>query len=162
MFLPFLAIALVLGGCSNLPFMQPSLEDQLVGDWEAVACQLNLKTEDGDAKSRIIDVSEGEWESRVNRTPPQMSYYEDHRYTSAYIALIDQSGRQVRDSVKQNGTWRIMGDTLEIREPSLSVPLSYFTMKFEGDRLELNSLMDIDGDGDKDDHYWMLMRRRKR
>lgn len=137
------------------------LETALVGDWEAVASQLVINTEGRTERSRSIDVSEGEWESRVNRTPPQMTYFQDHRYQSFYISLIDAEGRQVQDTVRQSGTWQLHGDTLLIHEPNLSVPDSRFVLRIDGDKLELSAMMDIDADGDEDDKYWMQQRRRK-
>ena len=136
------------------------MEQALVGDWEAVATQLVINTEGRTQQSRSIDVSEGEWESKANRTPPQMTYFQDHRYHSQYISLIDQTGRQVTDTIKQDGTWQLHGDTLLIHEPNLSVPDSWFTLKIEGEILELTAMMDIDNDGDQDDKYWMRQRRR--
>lgn len=136
------------------------MEKALIGDWEAVATQLVINTEGRTQQSRSIDVSEGEWESKANRTPPQMTYFPDHRYHSQYISLIDQSGRQVTDTIKQDGTWQLSGDTLLIHEPNLSVPDSRFVLTINGEILELTSMMDIDNDGDQDDKYWMRQRRR--
>lgn len=136
------------------------VEKALIGDWEAVATQLVINTEGRTQQSRSIDVSEGEWEKKANRTPPQMTYFPDHRYHSQYISLIDQTGRQVTDTIKQDGTWQLSGDTLLIHEPNLSVPDSKFVLTITDGILELTSMMDIDNDGDQDDKYWMRQRRR--
>lgn len=151
----------ILSHCASPKSTTVNLEQALIGDWEAVSTQLIIHTEGQTQKSRTINVSEGEWESRMNRTPPQMRYMANHQYTSRYVSLIDNEGRQVHDTVAQSGTWSLQGDTLSIQEPNLSVPSSQFKLKLDQDRLELSSKMDIDGDGMADDEYWMLQRRRK-
>jgi hypothetical protein len=138
---------------------KPDLEQQLIGEWEGIATQLTIQSEGRTTRSRTISVSEGEWESKMSRTSPRMTYFADHRYESQYVSLVDQEGRQVQDTMRQSGTWVLKGDTLLIKEPQLSVPESEFKLVFKGNEVELSSVMDIDGDGDKDDTYWMLQRR---
>lgn len=154
------AVPLISSTCSK-PGVQASmsLEEALLGDWEGVATEIILHTEGRTERTRTITVSEGEWESRMNRTPPRMTYFADHRYRSMYVSLIDAEGRQVEDTVLQEGTWTLNGDVLFIKEPRLSVPESEFKVVLRGNQLELRSTMDIDGDGDVDDKYWMMQRR---
>jgi hypothetical protein len=148
-------------GCANPKSAENIVEKQLIGDWEAVAAQMTFNTEGGTVSSRSLTVSEGEWESHQNRTPPKMTYFADHRYSSKYVSLVGQEGEQVHDTVAQIGTWALHGDTLIIQEPNLSIATTKFTLKLDGDRLELSSTMDMDMDGAVDDTYWMLQRRRK-
>jgi uncharacterized lipoprotein NlpE involved in copper resistance len=154
-------IALIVSGCANSKSPSVHLEKQLIGNWEAVATQLTFTTEGREAGSRTINVSEGEWESRMSRTAPQMSYLADHRYTSMYVSLVDFEGRPARDTVAQKGTWALRGDTLVISEPNLSLTETRFKVKIDQDRLELSSTMDMDADGQVDDTYWMMQKRRK-
>jgi hypothetical protein len=155
-----LALTLCSSQCSNPQPSKPNLEQQLIGDWEGISTLLTINTEGRTERTRTISVSEGEWETKMNRTVPRMTYYADHRYQSMYVALIDPQGRQVQDTMRQSGTWTLRGDTLYLKEPQLSVPESEFKLTFKGKDLELSSTMDIDGDGQKDDSYWMLQRRK--
>jgi hypothetical protein len=155
-----LAVSLLSSQCSNPQPSKPNLEQQLIGNWEGVSTLLTINTEGRTARTRTISVSEGEWETKMNRTVPQMTYHANHSYQSVYVALIDPQGRQVRDTMRQSGTWTLRGDTLHLKEPQLSVPESEFKLTFKGNNLEISSMMDIDGDGEKDDSYWMLQRRK--
>ena len=159
--LVFLMIFLSLSRCANPKSDKPDLQQALIGDWTGVATQLTFQTEGRSQRSRTITVSEGEWETRMSRTAPQMTYFADHRYVSMYVSLVDFEGRQARDTVRQEGTWQLKGDTLAIKEPMLSVPETTFLLKFSGEEVELSSTMDMDGDGEVDDKYWMLQRKRK-
>ncbi|MEY3443103.1 MAG: hypothetical protein RLZZ519_1384 [Bacteroidota bacterium] len=159
--LVFLMIFLSLSRCANPKSAKPDLQKALIGDWDGVATQLTFQTEGRSQRSRTITVSEGELEQRMSRTTPQMTYFADHRYVSMYVSLIDFEGRQARDTMRQEGTWELKGDTLTIKEPMLSVPESSYLLKFKDNELELSCTMDMDGDGEVDDKYWMLQRRRK-
>jgi hypothetical protein len=152
---------ILLGNCASPKPAKPDFEKALVGDWDGIATQLTFQTEGRTQKSRTISVSEGEWETRMSRTAPKMTYFPDHKYVSMYVSLIDFEGRQARDTVRQEGTWQLNGDTLSIKEPMLSVPETTFLLKFNENELELSATMDMDGDGEVDDRYWMLQRRRK-
>lgn len=155
------SIALTWIACGAPKAVAGVQESDFVGEWEAVAIQLTFTTENGGPSSRNVNVSEGEWETHMNRTAPQIKYLADHRYTSWYLSLTDAEGRQTRDSVIQKGTWALKGDTLSLFEPNLSIPNSQFVVSTKGDRMELNSTMDMDMDGQADDKYWLMQRRKK-
>ena len=152
---------MLLSGCASPKPAKPDLEKALVGDWSGVATQLTFQSEGRTQRSRTINVSEGEWETRMSRTAPQMTYFADHRYVSMYVSLVDFEGRQARDTMRQEGTWQLKGDTLTIKEPMLSVPETTFMLTFKDNEMELAATMDMDGDGEIDDKYWMLQRKRK-
>lgn len=152
-----------LTGCAQTPSVpSTNYEQVLIGDWEAVATEIRFTSEAHTPNNdRTINVSEGEWETHFNRTPPRMHYAADHSYQSMYVSLVDFEGRQSSDTISQHGTWLVKGDTLTILEPSLSVPETKFKLKLIQDRLELSATMDMDGDGDVDDSYWLVQKRRK-
>lgn len=156
-----LTVMLLGSKCSNTNTQPPNREPQLIGEWAGVAALITIQSEGGSPQSRTISVSEDEWESKMNRTMPKMTYFADHRYRSWYVSHIDAEGRQVNDTMRQEGTWTLKGDSLFIREPKLSVPESAFKLAFKDNQVELESKMDIDGDGAQDDAYWMLQRRMK-
>src|SRR5688572_17896676 len=78
-----LVVLLLTGAKCDAPkSAQANLEQQLIGKWEGVSTLLTIESEGRTGKTRTISVGEGEWETRMNRTTPRMTYFADHRYQS--------------------------------------------------------------------------------
>lgn len=120
------------------------LKTLLPGKWETVAFKVNINTYQNTDSTFVLEVKGGEWEDKLQMRPIQTEYSARNRYQSNYHNLSDSLIRTER------GIWNIFGDTLMLISPEATYQ---YKVNWQGEMVELRSVLDWDGDGQEDDEY---------
>ena len=126
------------------------LEQQIVGEWTNVSMKVWVKTYNNSDTSFIVDISEENWEMKMNVKPIVTTIYENGTYMSEFRNSFDSL------IYKPEGTWLTDGDTLIMQDHQATYKYQIF---LDGDRAEFNSLIDWDNDGLADDEYQGVQRK---
>ena len=127
------------------------LEQEIVGEWTNVSMRIWVKTYNNSDTSFIVDITEENWDLKMNIKPIVTTIYEDGTYMSEFRNSFDSL---IYDNPK--GTWMLDGDTLIMQDTKGIYKYQIF---IDGDRAEFHSLMDWDGDGVADDEYTGVQRK---
>ena len=153
--LKFLAgfIALLLVSCD--PGENKEMEKQMLGEWRSLDLRLEMNTYQNKEGSKIFDVKEGEWETKMNIRPIVTYYKENGIYISEH--------RNLRDSLvfRPAGKWKIIGSELQLQDtfPELG-PVYIYTLTIQNNIAELKGVEDSDGDQQADDNYFGRLQRK--
>lgn len=128
------------------------LKTILPGSWEALSFRVQMNTFQNTDSSFILEVKAGEWENKLQMRPIQTEYSADNRYRSYSYNRSDSLIRTER------GIWNVFGDTLMLISPEATYQ---YQVIMKSDILEFKSLLDWDGDGQEDDEYIGIQKRRK-
>ena len=128
-----------------------ALEQEIVGEWTNASMRIWVKTYNNSDTSFIVDITEENWELKMNIKPIVTTIHEDGTYMSEYRNSFDSL---IYDNPR--GTWLIDGDTLIMEDGKATYKYQIF---IDGDRAEFNSLIDWDGDGVADDEYTGVQKR---
>lgn len=126
------------------------LEQEIVGEWTNVSMRVWVKTYNNSDTSFIVDISEDNWEMKMNVKPIVTTISSDGTYISEFRNSFDSL------IYKPEGTWLIDGDTLIMQDHQDSYKYQIF---IDGDRAEFKSLVDWDKDGKADDEYFGIQRK---
>ncbi|MCG8309545.1 MAG: hypothetical protein MI975_19270 [Cytophagales bacterium] len=126
------------------------LEREIIGEWTNVSMRVWVKTFNNSDTSFIVDISEENWEMKMNVKPIITAIYEDGTYVSEFRNSFDSL------VYRPEGTWLIDGDTLIMQDHQAIYKYQIF---IDGDRAEFNSLVDWDKDGKADDVYFGIQRK---
>lgn len=126
------------------------LEQEIVGEWTNVSMKIWVNTYNNSDTSFIVDISEDNWEMKMNVKPIVTIIYDDGTYISEFRNSFDSL------IYKPEGTWLIDGDTLIMQDHQATYKYQIF---LDGDRAEFNSLVDWDNDGKSDDDYKGVQRK---
>jgi hypothetical protein len=121
-----------------------NLKTALSGTWEAVSFRIQVNSLQNTDSSFVLEVKPGEWEKKLQIRPILTTYSTDNRYRSEYRSPADSLLRTDR------GMWNAFGDTLVL----ISAEATYqYQVIWRGDTAEFRSFLDWDGDGQEDDEY---------
>lgn len=126
------------------------LEQEIVGEWTNVSMKIWVNTYNNSDTSFIVDISEENWELKMNVKPIVTTIHDDGTYISEFRNSFDSL------IYKPEGTWLIDGDTLIMQDHQATYRYQIF---LDGDRAEFNSLVDWDNDGKLDDDYKGVQRK---
>ena len=118
------------------------LEQEIVGEWTNVSLKVWVKTYNNSDTSFIVDISEENWEMKMNVKPIVTTINADGTYESEFRNSFDSL------IYKPNGTWLLDGDTLIMEDHQATYKYQIF---LDGDRAEFNTVLDWDNDG------WQMM-----
>jgi hypothetical protein len=126
------------------------LEQQFVGEWSNVSMKVWVKTYNNSDTSFIVDITEENWELKMNIKPIVTTVYEDGTYISEFRNSFDSL------IYKPEGTWMIDGDTLIMEDHQEVYKYQIF---IDGDQAEFKNMVDWDKDGKADDEYFGVQRK---
>lgn len=126
------------------------LEQQFVGEWSNVSMKVWVKTYNNSDTSFIVDITEDNWELKMNIKPIVTTVYEDGTYMSEFRNSFDSL------IYKPEGTWMIDGDTLIMEDHQEVYKYQIF---IDGDQAEFKNMVDWDKDGKADDEYFGVQRK---
>ena len=126
------------------------LEEEIVGEWTNVSMRVWVRTYNNSDTSFIVDISEENWELKMNVKPIVTTIYEDGTYISEFRNSFDSL------IYKPEGTWLLDGDTLIMEDHQDTYKYQIF---IDGDLAEFNSNVDWDKDGKADDEYFGIQRK---
>ena len=126
------------------------LEQQFIGEWSNVSMKVWVKTYNNSDTSFIVDITEENWELKMNIKPIVTTVYEDGTYISEFRNSFDSL------IYKPEGTWMIDGDTLIMEDHQEVYKYQIF---IDGDQAEFKNMVDWDKDGKADDEYFGVQRK---
>lgn len=153
-------IAALLSACTD-PAPEPlqenkDLEKQVYGEWYSVALRLTMNSYNNQPGEKKFEVMPGEWEEKMNIRPISTFYKEDGTYNVAHYNFQDSL------IYAPAGRWKIIGDTIILRDTFPVPGLTYhYKVTINVDELEFRGIEDSDGDGQADDNYFGVQRRKK-
>jgi len=121
------------------------LEQDIIGEWTNVSMRVWVRTYNNSDTSFIVDISEENWELKMNIKPIITTIYEDGTYISEFRNSFDSL------IYKPEGSWLIDGDTLIMEDHQEVYKYQVF---IDGDVAEFKSKVDWDRDGRADDEYF--------
>ena len=124
----------------------------LPSSWEALSFRVQINTFQNTDSSFVLGVKAGEWEDKLQMRPIQTEYSADNRYRSYSYNRSDSLIRTER------GIWNVFGDTLMLISPEATYQ---YQVIVKSEILEFRSLLDWDGDGQEDDEYLGIQKKRK-
>jgi len=128
------------------------LEQDILGEWTNVSMRVWVRTYNNSDTSFIVDISEENWELKMNIKPIITTIYEDGTYTSEFRNSFDSL------IYMPEGTWLIDGDTLIMEDQQDVYKYQIF---IDGDLAEFKSKVDWDRDGKADDEYFGVQRKNR-
>ena len=128
------------------------LEQAIVGEWVNVSMRVWVKSYNNSDTSFIVDISEENWEMKMNIKPIVTTIYPNGTYISEFRNSFDSL------IYMPEGTWLTDGDTLLMQDHQATYKYQIF---LDGNRAEFNSLIDWDNDGLADDEYQGVQRKNK-
>lgn len=128
------------------------LKTTLPGTWETVAFRVNVKSVNNTDSTYLLEVNEGEWEKLLQMRPIQTIYQADNRFYSDYKNLSDSLLRTTR------GMWNVFGDTLMLISPDATYQ---YQVVLQADKAEFRARLDWDGDGQEDDEYVGIQKKKQ-
>lgn len=128
------------------------LEENFIGEWANVSMKVWVRTYNNSDTSFIVDITEDNWELKMNVKPIITTIREDGTYSSEFRNSFDSL------IYKPKGTWMIDGDSLIMEDHQEVYRYQIF---IDGDVAEFNSLVDWDKDGKADDEYFGVQRKNK-
>lgn len=126
------------------------LEQDIIGEWTNVSMRVWVRTYNNSDTSFIVDITEENWEMKMNVKPIVTTIYDDGTYISEFRNSFDSL------IYKPEGTWLIDGDTLIMEDHQ---DIYKYQIFIDGDRAEFNSHVDWDKDGMADDEYFGVQRK---
>ena len=128
------------------------LEQAIVGEWVNVSMRVWVKSYNNSDTSFIVDISEENWEMKMNIKPIVTTIYPNGTYISEFRNSFDSL------IYMPEGMWLTDGDTLIMQDHQATYKYQIF---LDGNRAEFNSLIDWDNDGLADDEYQGVQRKNK-
>ena len=125
------------------------LAKNLVGEWRNIHLKLDMQTFRNSDSNYVFEVSEQDWEKKMNIRPIRTFYREDGTYNSLHLNL--------RDSVVYNpaGTWKVVGDSLFMQDTfPVRAEVYRYKLRITNKLAEFTGVEDGDRDGKKDDLYF--------
>ena len=120
-------------------------EQAIIGHWKNKSIDVDMNTYNNSDTSFHVAVNEDNWKIKMNINPIVTEINEDGTFLTNYKDTLDNVFHQ------NKGTWYVDGDSLFlIDDDGISYP---YKMSFNGDILKMNTIVDYDGDGMKDDYY---------
>jgi hypothetical protein len=120
----------------------------LIGEWNNIYMKVDFYSEIHPDSGNVLEVDRDHWEEKLKIKPIRTFYRADSTWNSAHLNL--------HDSLVYNpsGKWWLEGDSLVMQQlfPSLDTTRYKFTLN--GDTASFECMIDLDGDGTKNDHYF--------
>lgn len=127
------------------------LKKELPGTWESVSLNVVINTVGNADSTEIFNVEEANWTRKLGMPPVKTKFFaEGNKYVREFRNLQGA----LTDTLR--GRWNVFGDTLMLIEPSATYQ---YVTDFKNGKLELNSMVDWDGDGEVDDEYKAIERK---
>ncbi len=128
------------------------LEKSIIGEWTNVSMRVFVHTFNNTDTSFMVDVTEDNWNQKMNIRPITTVIKADGTYFTEY--------RNSFDSLIYNpsGIWYMDGDTLIMKDRSNYYKYQVFV---DGNRAEFRNMVDWDYDGKKDDQYFGVQRKKE-
>ena len=151
----YLALALLMLGAGSCKQESEStevdLKSALPGTWESVSINVIVNSVNNTDSSYVFDVPEKLWTQKLGIRPIKTYYKEENNnYFSEYYDLKDSLINTTR------GKWYVFGDSLTLVTPEATYE---YEVSVNGGLGNFRSLMDWDGDGEKDDEYVGVQRK---
>ena len=126
------------------------LNREMPGTWEIVNIRVDIHSPEGQDTIIQFEIPENEWEPVYNVKPKRTYFEVDKRYREEF--------RSIRDSLisSNSGEWSVEGDSLFMTEADTSY---HYKVSVARGFADFRSLIDWDGDGEKDDDYFARHRR---
>jgi len=128
------------------------LEEEFIGEWTNVSLKVWVKSYNNSDTSFIVDISEDNWELKMNVKPIVTTIHEDGTYISEFRNSFDSL------IYRPKGTWMIDGDSLIMEDHQ---DIYKYQIFIDGDLAEFKSLVDWDKDGKADDEYFGVQRKNR-
>ncbi len=146
-------LIVILAGCSGkdkeghnqaLSFSSAS---NLIGKWEQVSATVETDALGKGKQGQIIEVDGLNWDEQMHVNTIRTFFKEDHTYMMEF--------RNAQDSLVnvQEGHWELTGDSLFLDQTRPKWASYEYKLSLDHQKVELQSILDWDGDGQKDDLY---------
>lgn len=127
------------------------LNKALVGEWETKSLRINYETYKGGDTSHLEKISQDMLEQAYSFGT---TFKEGGEFTTSHQNHVDSTFEN------EKGNWEVSGDSLFMIGEEGTVK---FEVKMQGDKVaEFRSLADWDEDGEADDEYFAIMRRKEK
>lgn len=122
------------------------LAKALIGEWRNIYVRITIK-------DKVMEADSSNWEARLQIRPIRTHFQADGTYYSEY--------RNLQDSIvkRPSGTWSLKGDSLTMSQLQPDAMQMTFQLHIEKDVATFTGLIDFDGDGKADDHYYGRQRK---
>ncbi|MGF1635560.1 MAG: hypothetical protein ACFCUU_00705 [Cyclobacteriaceae bacterium] len=128
------------------------MEELFIGTWRSTTVKVWVNTFENTDTSFIVYITEDTWMDMMNIEPIETTIFADGTYKSAYR---DNLGR---DIYQMKGVWMLNGDSLIMKDNFDEYRYKVFV---DEQRLEMESMVDYDDDGKKDDRFIGTYKRKK-
>lgn len=132
------------------------LSEQLIGEWHNTSLKIIMNTYKNSDSTVVLEVSEQNWEEKMNIKPIKTFFRADNSYNSEHYSL--------KDSLIYNpsGKWEIKGDTLNMWDTFPNKGLRYkYKLTITNNKAEFSGIEDCDNDGKADDNYFGTQKKLK-
>lgn len=132
------------------------LTSRMVGDWRSVSMKLNMNSFRNSDSARVFEVTEENWESKMNIRPIRTIFRADGSYNTEHWNLAD--------SLIYNpaGRWAVYGDSILMTDTFPSIGQAYrYKLVLKDSLVEFYGREDLDRDGLNDDDYFGIQRRQR-
>ncbi len=129
------------------------LEKEIVGQWTNVSMKVWVRTYNKSDTSFIVDIREDAWDTKMNIRPIVTTIRADGTYVSEFRNSFDSL------IYRPEGTWLMDGDTLIMQDHQSVYKYKVF---IDGDRAEFRSVVDWDRDGQVDDVYFGIQKKKQK
>lgn len=121
------------------------IENEIVGKWKNGTVDVDLSTYNNTDTSFHISVNESNWKIVMNINPIITSIREDGSFVTEYRDTLNNVFHTNR------GIWYIDGDSLFLEDEKGK--LFPYKILLKGNEMEMETMVDYDEDGKKDDFY---------
>lgn len=127
------------------------LDSLLPGTWQHEKMQVWVNDLAPDDSSYLLTIEGEDWQKKLQIQPTEVTFLPDHKFQRQTKDLEEVT----KDSAK--GIWNVFGDT-SLLFVERNATYQYQVQRL-GDKLQLQTNLDWDGDGQEDDSYLLIMRK---
>jgi hypothetical protein len=131
-----------------------NLSSELLGEWRNVSIRVTMNTANNSDSTSVFMADESNWEQKLRMKPIRTFYKEDGTYYSEYRNLSDSLFH------KASGTWTVHADTLILNQQAPNPEMYKSKVAIKDGLGEFTIQLDWDSDGNEDDLYFGVQRKR--
>ena len=133
---------------------QQTRQSGLEGEWHNVSLRVEINSAEQQGGTSIFEVNEENWEERVGILPIQTIFASDGQYASHHYYLDGTF------MFSATGAWSVEDDWITMEQIEPSPVLNRFRFFIDGDLVEFDGMIDWDEDGDEDDRFVGIQRKK--